>query len=141
MNPVPRPMVYVAGVALAGVCVLGLYLGIQPALERASDANQAAASSTAPTPGMAAAVQAVPLKTELPPPSSEPASSAPTQLAQVSKKKSSDADESPSSDASAAATGPQAGRSPPPDPPTLYSPDEAPAPPPAGGNGANTPPY
>ena len=49
-------MVYVAGVALAGVCVLGLYLGIQPALERASDANQAAASSTAPTPGMAAAV-------------------------------------------------------------------------------------
>src|SRR6185369_17380098 len=97
MNPVPRPMVYTAGVALAGVCVLGLYLGIQPSLERAADADQPAASSAAPTPGMAAAVQAVPLKTDLPPPSAAPASAAPALLAQASKKKAS-SDETPSSD-------------------------------------------
>ena len=135
MNPVPRPMVYTAGVALAGVCVLGLYLGIQPALERAADAEQTPAPSAAPTPGMAAAVQAVPLRTDVPPPSAAPASSAPTQLAQATKKRSSDDDdEAPPSDANAAP--PRA----PPEPPTLYSPDEAPAPPPAG-NSANTPPY
>ena len=136
MNPVPRPMVYTAGVALAGVCVLGLYLGIQPSLERAADANQAPASSAAPTPGMAAAVQAVPLKTDLPPPSAAPASSAPALLAQA-KKKPSDGDDLPSSDTSA--TPPAA--KPPPEPPTLYSPDEAPAAAPAGANNANTPPY
>ena len=60
MNPVPRPLVFTAAAALAGVSVLGLYLGIQPSLERAADAGQAAAVSTAPTamkPGMAAAVK------------------------------------------------------------------------------------
>ena len=140
MNPVPRPMVYTAGVALAGVCVLGLYLGIQPSLERAADAEQARAASAAPTPGMVAAVQAVPLKTEVPLPSSAPASSAPTQLALAAKKKS-DADEAPASAGNAGPIGGQTSRNAPPEPPTLYSPDEGPAPPPAGGNNANTPPY
>ena len=129
MNPVPRPMVYTAGVALAGVCALGLYLGIQPSLERSADADQAPASSAAPTPGVAAAVQAVPLKTELPPPSAAPASSAPAQLAQATKRRSSDDDETASSDANAASTGAQAGRNAPPEPPA------------GGGNSANTPPY
>jgi hypothetical protein len=132
-------MVYTAGVVLAGVCVLGLYLGIQPSLERAADLDQPPAASASTTPGMAAAaVQAVPLKTDTPPPSAAPASSAPAQLAQASKKKDVDEDETPPSDAAPATA--QAGRKPAtPEPPTLYSPDEPPAPAPAGET--NTPPY
>lgn len=145
MNPVPRPMVVTAGIALAGVCVLGLYLGIQPSLERSADADEAAAASSAPTamkPGMAAAVEATPLKTDLPPPSAAPAA----QLAQAAKPKAKsddDDDDTPSSDDQAGAgNGPQATHKPtPPEPPTLYSPDEAPAPPPAGEPSNNTPPY
>lgn len=140
MNPVPRPMVVTAGVALAGVCVLGLYLGIQPSLERASDADQAPASSAAPSPGIGAAVQAVPLKTEVPPPSAAPsASSTPGQLAQAAKARKSDDDEDASSDAPATAQPNRPANAP--EPPTLYSPDEPPAPAPAGGANANTPPY
>ena len=141
MNPVPRPMVLTAGIALAGVCVLGLYLGIQPSLERAGGDDETPASSAAPTPGIGTAVQAVPLKTDLPPPSAAPAaSSTATQLAQAGKTKRSDQDSVPASDAAAPTAQPS--RQPNvPEPPTLYSPDEPPAPAPAGGNNANTPPY
>ena len=144
MNPVPRPMVYTAAIALAGVCVLGLFLGVQPSLERPLDAEEATAASSsaaAMKPGMAAVVEATPLKTETPPPSAAP----PAQVAEAAKPKPkpSDADQTPPSDAEAAAgAGPQAARKPAtPEPPTLYSPDEAPAPPPAGENSNNTPPY
>jgi hypothetical protein len=135
-------MVYAAAVALGGVCVLGLYLGIQPALERAVDANEPVAASNAPAmkPGMAAAVEAIPLKTETPPPSAAPAS----QLADAAKPKTkpSTEDATPASDDAADDNSPTPGRkTAPPEPPTLYSPDEAPAPAPAGGNSANTPPY
>jgi hypothetical protein len=136
-------MVLTAGVALAGVCVLGLYLGIQPSLERTADADQAPASSAAPTPGISGAVQAVPLKTDTPLPSSAPAaSSGPAQLAQAGKAKKSDDDEDAAPSSDVPAVGAQAGRQPnAPEPPTLYSPDEPPAPAPAGGNNPNTPPY
>ena len=137
MNPVPRPMVYTAAVALAGVCVLGLYLGVQPSLSRLGDAGDTAApASAAPAlkPGMAATLEATPLKAEVPPPSAAPA----TQLAQAAKPKAPTFDDAaaPASDTSANAPPPKA----PPEPPTLYSPDEAPSPPPAA-QGANTPPY
>lgn len=142
MNPVPRPMVYTAAIALAGVCVLGLYLGIQPSLNRPGDAEQApvpASATPSLKPGMAAAVEATPLKTDIPPPSDAP--SALLAQAGKSKTKPSDADQAPASDASAD-NGAQAGRqSQQPEPPALYSPDEAPAPPPAAQGGANTPPY
>ena len=141
MNAVPRPMVYAAAVALGGVCVLGLYLGIQPALERSADADEPVAASNAPAmkPGMAAAVEAIPLKTETPPPSAAPAA----QLADAAKPKTkaSAQDSAPASD-DADDNGPSPGRkTAAPEPPTLYAPDEAPAPAPAGGNSANTPPY
>jgi hypothetical protein len=131
-------MVYTAAVALAGVCVLGLYLGIQPSLNRPGDADESLApASAAPAlkPGMAAAVEATPLKTEVPPPSAAPAA----QLAQAAKPKAPapNAAAAPASDASANAPPSRT----PPDPPTLYSPDEAPAPPPPPAQGANTPPY
>ena len=52
MNPVPRPMVVTAGIALAGVSVLGLYLGIQPSLEHLPGETAAApAPSAAVSPG------------------------------------------------------------------------------------------
>ena len=140
MNPVPRPMVYTAALALAGVCVLGLYLGLQPALERSADLEQPVAASNAPAlkPGMSAAAEAIPLKTETPP------SAAPTPLASAKpKSKTSAQDAAPSSDDDADDNGPSSGRKPaPPEPPTLYAPDEPPAQPPAGaGANANTPPY
>jgi hypothetical protein len=132
-------MVYTAAAALAGACVLGLYLGIQPSLNHPGDTDETAIpASAAPSlkPGMAAAVEATPLKTEMPPPSSAP----PAQLAQAARPKvpASDADQAPASDA--AANGPQPGANASPEPPTLYSPDETPAPPPAAQSN-NTPPY
>ncbi|HEY5411871.1 MAG TPA: hypothetical protein VIJ94_14210 [Caulobacteraceae bacterium] len=141
MNPVPRPMVYTAALALAGVCVLGLYLGLQPALERSADLEQSLAASNAPAmkPGMTAAAEAIPLKTETPPPSAAPA-----QLADAKPKtKPSAQDTAPSSDDDADDNGlSSSGKAAPPEPPTLYAPDEPPAPPPAGASaGANTPPY
>ena len=142
MNPVPRPMVYTAALALAGVCVLGLYLGIQPNLNRPGDAEATltpASAAPAMKPGMAAVVEATPLKTEAP-----PASAAPSALlaqAAKSKAKASDADDASASDDEADQPAPAGRKGPEPDPPALYSPDEAPAPAPAGGNSANTPPY
>ena len=144
MNPVPRPMVVTAGIALAGVCVLGLYLGIQPALERMpGDTDAAPASNAAAMAPGAKTVEATALKTETPPPSAAPPASSAVALADKPKPRPSAADDAPSSEASAVpASGSQPGRRGPPDPPALYSPDEAPAPPPAGENGgANTPPY
>lgn len=146
MNPVPRPMVVTAGIALAGACVLGLYLGVEPSLERMpGDAEAAPASSAAAAmaPG-AKTVEATALKTDTPPPSAAPPASSALALVEKPKPKPSAADATPSSDASALpASGAQAARrGNPPEPPALYSPDEGPAPAPAGENsGANTPPY
>jgi hypothetical protein len=134
-------MVYTAALALAGVCVLGLYLGIQPSLNRPGEADETLVpASAAPSmkPGMAAAVEATPLKAEAIPPSAAP----PAQLAQAAKPKTppSSADAAPASDAGDGAGPPPGARTPSPEPPTLYSPDEAPAPPPTVPNN-NTPPY
>src|SRR5665213_756592 len=99
MNPVPRPLVYTAALALAGACVLGLYLGIQPSLNRPGEAEEVpvpASAAPAMKPGMAAAVEATPLKTDVLPPSAAPSAL----LAQAAKArtKPSDADEAPASD-------------------------------------------
>ena len=142
MNPVPRPMVVTAGIALAGVSVLGLYLGIQPSLERLpgeSAAVPSPAAAAAMTPG-AKTVEATALKTDTPPPSAAPPASSTLAAVEKPRTRASSADQAPASD-DAPATGAQARKAGPPEPPTLYSPDEAPAPAPAGENGANTPPY
>ncbi len=141
MNPVPRPMVVTAGIVLAGVSVLGLYLGIQPSLEHLPGETAAApapSAAAAMAPG-ARTVEATALKTDTPLPSAAPPASSTLAAVGKPKTKSTDADEAPDSDAPPA--GAQARKAGPPEPPTLYSPDEAPAPAPAGESGANTPPY
>ena len=139
MNPVPRPMVYTAALALAGVCVLGLYLGIQPNLNRPGDSDETtvpASATPSMKPGMAAAVEATPLKPDALPPSAAPAA----QVAQAARPKAAPSDDTDAPGSDALAAGPTGRTTPPPEPPALYSPDEAPTPPPAQGPN-NTPPY
>jgi len=136
MQAVPRRTVIAAAAALAGVCVLGLYLGIHGSLERPYAESPApppvsGAAQPMTNPAVAAAIEAKPLASEVMP------SSAPeAELAEAQPK--------PKPKPAPSAAAPAASSTPPRSSapvvvPELYSPD-APAPqPPA--DEANTPPY
>lgn len=137
MTPLPRPAVFGAAASLAGAALLGLYIGVHDSLMRPGEEPTAAsgAATVALRPGMAAAIQAQPIK-----PDALAVSSAPAQLAQASAKpKASDQDQSDQDEQDASDSGDTASGRNPAEPPPLYSPDAPPAPPPPSQD--NTPPF
>ena len=71
MNTVSRGSVTVAALALGGVCVLGLFLGVRGSLDRpyggSIDSGSATPAQTAMRAGMASAVEARPYQGEVAP--------------------------------------------------------------------------
>jgi hypothetical protein len=138
MNPLPRPAVIGAAASLFGVSLLGLYIGIHDSLSRPGDEPTATGpTDTALRPGMAAAIQAQPLK-----PDALAASSAPAQVAQSSKPKPAASDEEDNGDEDVPESSAPAARHPVPEPPPLYSLDNPPPPsPPPPPSQDNSPPF
>src|SRR5579862_2126434 len=125
MNSLPRPAVFGAALSLAGVSLLGLYVGIHDSVARPFDEPSATgdASTVALRPGMAAAIPAQPLKTD-----SLPPSSAPTQVAQATKAKAPASDEEDDQDQDVPESSAPAARHIP-EPPPLYNLDQPQTPP------------